>query len=282
MKKHVYNERLRNFFGDERKAVQMIVSFMKHAYSLNSSIVLPPTPLIINTGYSLEVAENVNRWFNQYRVGLGLLSACYYNLHHQAFKQESTYQRIIKQIFEINPKVVIISTPGSENYLYEHVMSMKNPIFKKFIKDLSLYARTNDAVVIWMDKGDYTSNWGLRFLKEGIDCFTYPLKGSGKEFGGKGNIPAGKMFGQILNEYVYEKWDRHLTKIKNSGVSCHLPCCVKETFGSLESLTDRQQWDFKRKHELFTRNEQIRQIIEKLNHEGNLADFEIRLRRNKL
>lgn len=281
MQKLAYDSKLKNFFSDEKKSVQMIMSTMKHAHKeLKSSIICPPSPLIINTGYSLQIALDMNKWFNQYRVGLDLMSTCYYNLHHEAFKQESTYNKIINQIFEINPKFVVISTPDSENYLYEHVCSMKKPIFKKFIEDLSLYARTTGAIVVWLDKGEYTSNWGLRLLKEGIDCFVYPLKGTGKDFGGKGNLQPGEMFGQILDEYDYKKWDRYLAGIKNKGVSCHLHCCDKESYNSLKSLTDRQQWDFKRRHELFTRSEQIRQILEKLHQDGHLQDFEARLRKN--
>lgn len=283
LKKNTYESKIKNFFDDEKRKIQLIVSSMKHAHKeLKASIICPPSPLIINTGYSLQASLDMNKWFNQYRVSFDLMSACYYNLHHEAFKQESTYTKIINQIFEINPKFVIISTPDSENYLYEHVCSMKKPIFKKFIKDLSLYARTNGAIVVWLDKGDFTSNWGLRLLKEGIDCFAYPLKGTGKEFSGKGSLKPGEMFGQMLNEYAYQKWDRYLAEAKNKGVPCHLPCCSKENYNSLKSLTDRQQWEFKRKHELFTRSEQVRQILEKLHQEGNLDDFETRLKRNGL
>jgi len=255
---------------------------MKYAYNdLKTTIITPPTPLIINTGISLQTSIRMNEIFNKYRQTLGLLSACSYNLHHSAFNQESTYDYIINQLHDVLPKIVVISTPTSENYLEEYIHTNKLPIFKKFIKELTLFSITSGAIIIWYNKGHYTSNHGLRVLKDGIDCFMYPLKGTCKE-GGGGSLPFGERYSMFLDDYKYIKWDRYLTLIKNKGVGCHLPCCEKENYNSLKDLTDRQQWDFKRKHELFTRSGQIKQLIEKLNKDGNLDDFSFRLERNNL
>lgn len=282
LKKKEYVEKLKSLFGDDKKTVSLLLSTMKHAYQdLKSTIVVPPSPLVINTGLSLEYALKMNRWFNQYRTGLGLLSCCSYNLHHSAFNQESTYEYIVNQIYELNPKVVVISTPLSENYLEEYIQTPKLPIFRKFVRELATYSITNAAAVIWYNKGHYTANHGMRLLKEGVDAFVYPLKGTCRE-GGGGALPPGHKYSPILDEYRYMKWDRFLTRAKNIGVGCHLRCCEKEAYDSLRNLTDRQQWDFKRRHELFTRSEQIRQLLEKLNKDGNLDDFDFRLRRNDL
>lgn len=277
-----YVSRLQSFFQNEGNSLKLINSTMTYAYNnLKSSIILPPTPLIKNTGYSLQVSLDMNRWFNQLRRTKKLISGCSYNLHHQAFNQESTHQEIIKQLYDLTPQVVFITTPSSENYLEEYVYSKKKPLFENFVKEVALYGLTNHAIIIWNDKGHYTSNFGMRLLKEGFDCFTYPLKGTCKE-GGGGSIPYGERFAAILDEYRYTKWNRFLTRVKNQGVSCHLPCCENESFSTLSALTDRQQWNFKRKHEIQTRNEQLRQFIEKLSAEGNLDDYEFRLRRNEL
>jgi len=277
-----YIEKLKLIFGNPKTIVSLIVSSMKYAYTeLKSTIVQPPTPLILNTGLSLEYALKVNEWFNQYRGGLGLLSCCSYNIHHFALNQNSTYEHIINQIYELNPKIVVLSTPLSENYLEEYIHTSKKPIFNKFVKELALYSITQGAIVLWYNKGHYTSNHGMRILKEGVDGFIYPLKGTCKE-GGSGNLPFGQMFSKILNDYRYDDWKRYLMIVKNKGIPCHLSCCEKENYISLKNLTDRQQWDFKRKHELFTRSEQIKQLLEKLNKDGNLDDFEFRLKRNNI
>lgn len=281
MKKE-YIKKLRDFFGDNRKSISLLLSCMRYAnQELKSSIVLPPTPLIINTGLSLEYSLNLNRWFNQYRSSLGLISACSYNLHHEAFKQHSTHEKIINQIYELNPKIVVVSTPDSENYLEEYVQSRKKPIFEKFLKELSTYGISSGALIIWHDKGHFTSNHGFRFLKLGFDSFIYPLKGTCKE-GGRGNLPVGQRFSPVLDEYSYMKWDKYLTRTKNLGLRCHLKCCVNENYNSLKSLVDRQQWEYKKRHELFTRSEQIKQILEKLDEDGHLDDFHFRLKRNNI
>ena len=271
-----YNNKLRDFFGNESRSVRLVTSCMNHAYKeLNASLVLPPAPLIIDAGVSTEKSLYVNQLFNQYRGTLDLFKAAYYNLHPNVLKFRSVHQKILNQIYELNPEVVIISAIDSEKYLFpKNHYNDKKPNFDTFMNELATYAKTTNAVVLWYDKGRYSSSYGFKLIQKGIDGFIYPVRGHSQESPG-GTL----MYGSVLDEFTYNTWKYYLSKMKK-WIPCERDCCKRLSPEELRSMTEHQQWHHKRIHEVIVRNSQMNHLLEKLHAEGTLRDFSVRLKQN--
>lgn len=271
-----YDKKLKDFFGKGGKSIRLVTACMKYAYEeLKSSFVIPPAPFIIDSGISSEKALEVNEIFNSYAKTFDLFTAAYYNLHPNVLEYRSVHKKILDQINRLEPKIVIIAGQDCNEYLFpKNHYNTKKPNFDKFMQDLAIYARTTESVVLWLDKGDYSSSYGFKLIKQGLDGFIYPLKGNSME-----SSSGVLQYGSILDEYVYYTWNKWLGKIKTES-PCHLDCCKDLKKQEFKDMTPHQQWAHKRKHELILRNTQMNQLLEKLNKEGNLGDFVFRLKRN--
>lgn len=235
--------------------------------------------MIISGGASLGYCLEVNEIFNKYRSLHGLPKTVYYPLHNRAMDSIHVLNQIMKQINDLQPEIVIVGTiDGQEIIFPKNQFNGRKFNFENFAEQLGIYARTTSSVVIWYDKGNYCSSYGFRLIKKGFDSFISPLKGNYNE--GSFGSSDGPQYSYMLNEYTYYKWDKYLRLSKE--VPCEKPCCEHLRRDDIESMGPHQQWTHKWKHEAGTRNEQFGYLLTKLNEEGNLNDFEIRLVRNKI
>ncbi len=274
-----YNSKISEFFSNDGNVIKLVMAAMRFANTnLNASIIMPPTPMIIDGGASLHYCLNVNDVFNKYRSMHGIPKTVYYPIHKKAMDVRYIYNQILKQIQEIEPEIVIIGTIHGHEYIFpRNVFDGRKKHFEEFTDELGLYARTTNSIVMWYDKGDFCSSYGLKLVKKGFDGFISPLKGNYNEGGGGGGGP---QYAYMLHDYAYYKWAKYLEL--SEEVPCEKECCKDLRRGDLEAMPPHQQWVHKQRHEIVTRNAQMKQLVEKLHSEGRLDDFEVRLKRNKI
>lgn len=273
-----YENRLRSFFSEDKNLTKLTMAFMRFSKSLDASIFLPPAPMVIGTGVSLEYCLKVNRIFNKYRGIHGVPKSVYYPLHPRALDSNYILSQIKDQVFELKPKLVTIGTIKGQKYLPPDVdYKERNSRFENFTEDIGLYSRTNpNSIVTWYDKGHYSSPYGYKLIKRGFDSFICPLTSNYYEGGGRG----GPKYGSTLHGYKYYDWKEYLKL--SEGVPCEKECCAEYNRRDLEEMSPHQQWKYKRMHEIGTKNAQFRRLISKLRNEGSLKDFDVRLKRNKI
>jgi hypothetical protein len=276
-----YLDRLKAFFSDDKKITPFVTSILRYAYDdMNARIIAPPTPLIIDRAISLEVSLKINETFNKIRSIKGIFKTVSYNIHEKVFDLPSIFNKITQQIYNLTPEIVIISGVDCDRYLFpKNIYNGRKANFDKFIDDLSAYSKSHGAIVIWQDKGDFSSSYGLKLIKEGLDCFIYPLKGRSSSSGFKGGD--GPAYANILDETSYYKWTKYVEMCQIRGeVPCEKECCKGLTVEDIENMLPNPQWIHKKVHEIITRNHQFNHILTKLQNEGNLNDYEVVLTKN--
>lgn len=82
-------------------------------------------------------------------------------------------------------------------------------------------------------------------------------------------------YSYILNEYAYYKWGKYLKDSSQHYIN-------DKSSQELLVMSPHKQWRYKRKVEIKTGGTQFKHIHEKLESEGSLEDFAVRLKRNKI
>lgn len=266
-----YRHKLDTVLGSRENRIKLTLATMRFGVEeMTSPLPLPLAPMIIGNDASLEYCFQMNEFYNKYKGHFGLFQVAYYPLHPSALKSSVVRKRIRKHVYKLDPDVVYIGTIDSHKYLNKSSddFNPQGAHFEKLMEDLALYARTNNTIVGWYDKGNYAAPKGIQMIKEGIDSIIFPLKGHYIN-GGSG----GPSYANVLTEGGYKDWEEFLQDEDQHYLNGESP-------EKLRKLSYPEQWKYKRKRDINFRNEQFNHIHEKLEEDGSLKDFDARIKRN--
>ena len=268
-----YINKLNLAFSTDEVITGLVTACLQHsANELLATISLPPAPLIVGDDASKRYCIKVNEISAKYNKFFDIFNTLYYPLKPSAIDSSGVRRSIIEQVYRLQPNIVIIGTLKSQEFLFpSNKFDLRKPNFKLLINELATYAKSNNALVGWYDKGDFSSSYGMQLIKDGFDFIITPLNGRTTDSGGKG----GPVYAYILDEYSYLSWDRFLREKSDH----YLNTLSGE---KLKTLTPREQWDYRKIKELCTRKEQLKEIHEQLEDSGSLDGYEIRLGANKI
>ena len=271
--KEQYISKLNNILSDDKILTGLVTSCLQYASNeLMATVSLPPAPLIVGNDASKTFCMRINEINAKYSKFFNIFKTLYYPLNPTAIDNSGVKRSIVDQVYRLQPDVIILGTLKSQEFLFpSNKFNLRKPSFKSLVTELEIYAKANNALVGWYDKGDFSSSYGLQLIKDGFDFFISPLNGRTTNGGGKG----GPSYAYILDEYSYLSWDRFLKEKSNH----YLNALTEE---KLRALTYREQWDYRKIKELRTRQEQIKEIHEQLTESGSLDGYEIRLGANKI